>query len=75
MVMILSMTGYGKSERKSKNFSVNVEIKSINNRFFDPIPKILPSLKGYEQEILSILKNECICPTKKLQPLEGCIVS
>ena len=58
--MILSMTGYGKSERKSKNFSVNVEIKSINNRFFDPIPKIHPSLKGYEQEILSLLKNECI---------------
>ena len=54
--MILSMTGYGKSERKSKNFSVNVEIKSINNRFFDPIPKIHPSLKGYEQEILSLLK-------------------
>ena len=58
--MILSMTGYGKFERKSRNFSVIVEIKSINNRFFDPISKIHPSLKGYEQEILSLLKNECI---------------
>ena len=58
--MILSMTGYGKSERKNKNFSVNVEIKSINSRFFDPIPRIHPSIKGFEQEIISLIKDECI---------------
>ena len=58
--MILSMTGYGKSEKKNKNFSVNVEMKSINNRFFDPVPKIHPSLREYEQEIIALVKNECI---------------
>ncbi len=58
--MILSMTGYGKSERKNKNFSVSVEIKSINNRFFDPIPKIHPLLREYEKEVLSLVKTECI---------------
>ena len=57
--MILSMTGYGRSEKKGKNFSINVEIKSINNRFYDPIPKIHPFLKEYEIEILSLIKNEC----------------
>jgi uncharacterized protein (TIGR00255 family) len=53
------MTGYGRSEKKGKNFSINVEIKSINNRFYDPIPKIHPFLKEYEIEILSLIKNEC----------------
>ena len=58
--MLLSMTGYGKSEKKSKDFSVNVEIKSINNRFFDPVIKIHPQFRVYEQEIISSIKNECI---------------
>ena len=46
--MILSMTGYGKAERKNKDFCVTVEIKSINNRFFDLIPKIHPLLKEFD---------------------------
>ena len=58
--MILSMTGYGKSERKNKNFCVLVEIKSINNRFFDPIPKIHPLLREFEKEIMTLVKDECI---------------
>ena len=58
--MILSMTGYGKSERKNKNFCVSVEIKSINNRFFDPIPKIHPLLREFEKEIMALVKDECI---------------
>ena len=40
--MILSMTGYGRSEKKGRNFLISVEIKSINNRFYDPISKIHP---------------------------------
>ena len=58
--MILSMTGYGKSERKNKNFCVSVEIKSINNRFFDPIPKIHPLLREFEKEIMTLVKDECV---------------
>jgi len=58
--MILSMTGYGKSEIKDKNFLVSVEIKSINNRFFDPITKIHHSLKDFEKEIMSLVKSECV---------------
>ena len=58
--MILSMTGYGKSEKKNRNFNLNVEIKSLNNRFFDPVPKIHPLLKIFEKEIILLVKNECI---------------
>ena len=58
--MILSMTGFGKSERKNKNFSVSVEIKSINNRFFDPVSKIHPLFRDFEKEIVSLVKSECV---------------
>ena len=58
--MILSMTGYGKSDSKSADYDINVEIKSINNRFFDPIFKLNPLLRSYEREILSLIKTECI---------------
>jgi len=58
--MILSMTGYGKSERKNKSFSVTVEIKSINNRFFDPIPKIHPLLREFEKEVMTLVKTGCV---------------
>ena len=58
--MILSMTGYGKAERKNKKFCLNVEIKSINNRFFDPVSRIHPLLRDFEKEILLLVKNECI---------------
>ena len=57
--MIQSMTGYGRSEKRGDNFSINVEIKSINNRFYEPIPKIHPFFKEYENEILSLIKKEC----------------
>ena len=57
--MIASMTGYGKSENKNKNFSINVEIKSVNNRFFEPILKLPNSIKDYEQIITNLLKKEC----------------
>ncbi|ALC91042.1 hypothetical protein AM500_15535 [Bacillus sp. FJAT-18017] len=31
--MVVSMTGYGSSQRESGNFAVNVEIKTVNHRF------------------------------------------
>ena len=57
--MIVSMTGYGKSDKKNKNYFVNVEIKSVNNRFFDPVVKLHSSIKEFEQSIINLLKNEC----------------
>ena len=57
--MIVSMTGYGKSDKKNKNYFVNVEIKSVNNRFFDPVIKLHSSIKEFEQGIINLLKKEC----------------
>ena len=58
--MILSMTGYGKSERRNKDFCITAEIKSINNRYFDPVLKIHPLLREFENEIILLIKNECV---------------
>ena len=57
--MIASMTGYGKADKKNRNYFVNVEIKSVNNRFFDPVLKLHSSLKEFEQSITNLLKKEC----------------
>ena len=57
--MIASMTGYGKADKKNRNYFVNVEIKSVNNRFFDPVLKLHSSLKEFEQSIINLLKKEC----------------
>ena len=57
--MIASMTGYGKADKKNKNYFINVEIKSVNNRFFDPIIKIHSSIKEFEPSIINLLKKEC----------------
>ena len=58
--MILSMTGYGKSEKKNKNFLFVVELKSLNSRYFDIISKIDDSLFLFENEIISLIKEKCI---------------
>ena len=29
------MTGFGLADRKNRNFSIEINIKSTNNRFFD----------------------------------------
>ena len=42
--MITSMTGFGLAERKSKLFSIEINIRSTNNRFFDSNIKIPNSI-------------------------------
>ena len=46
--MITSMTGFGLANRKNNDFSIEVNIKSTNNRFFDlnvKMPSIIHSLE------------------------------
>ena len=38
--MILSMTGYGSSENIVSNYDIKVEIKSLNSRYLEVVPKI-----------------------------------
>ena len=54
------MTGYGKSVHKNKNFSVCVDLKSINSRFIEVITKTHRILKEFDNDIISLIKKECI---------------
>ena len=56
--MIYSMTGYGKGFAQSKNFSVEVEIKSINSRFLDIYLKAPSYLTNKEYEIREFIKSK-----------------
>jgi uncharacterized protein (TIGR00255 family) len=52
------MTGYGKGIAENKNFSVEVEVKSVNSRFLDIYLKVSNSLMNRELEIREIIKNK-----------------
>lgn len=52
------MTGYGKSFITGKNFSVEVEIKSINSRYLDLALKIPRLLADKEFEIRNFLRDK-----------------
>ena len=58
--MILSMTGFGKSEKKNKDFTFSVEVKSLNNRFIDVTTKTPYNISKYDKDIVSLVKKECL---------------
>ena len=58
--MLLSMTGYGKCERKTSNFDISVEIRSLNSRYIDIVSKVDDSIIAYENDIVSLIKNKCV---------------
>ena len=58
--MLLSMTGYGKYEKKVSNFNISVEIRSLNSKYFDIISKIDDKIFEYENDIVSIIKDKCV---------------
>ena len=58
--MLLSMTGYGKYEKKSSNFDISVEIRSLNSRYIDIVSKVDDSIMAYENDIVSLIKEKCI---------------
>ncbi len=56
--MISSMTGYGKGVAENSNFTVDLEVKSVNNRFLDIYLKLPNSLMNREYEIREIIKGK-----------------
>jgi len=58
--MIFSMTGFGKSERKNENFTFNVEVKSLNNRFIEVVTKMPYYINKFDKEIIDLVKKKCI---------------
>jgi len=58
--MLLSMTGYGKAEKKASNFDISVQLKSINSRYVDIVSRVDDSIFIFENDILSLIKKKCI---------------
>ena len=58
--MITSMTGYSRLEKVIGDFNLQIEIKSLNSRYIEIIPKIDELLIEFETDFLDLIKKECI---------------
>ena len=56
--MIRSMTGYGRAQIVRGDHKFTVEIKSVNNRFFDANIRIPRQLGAYEAAVRGVLKEK-----------------
>ena len=54
------MTGFGLANNSNKNFDIEFNFKSINNRFFDCKIKLPTYLSSLEKELYKITKEECV---------------
>ena len=54
------MTGFGSSEKMTDSYSLRVEIKTLNSKYFDPSLKIPKEFTQWEFEIKSILEKGLI---------------
>lgn len=56
--MLYSMTGYGRSEYRSGDVEVNVEIRALNNRFLDISIKSPSILANFDQKLKDIIREQ-----------------
>jgi uncharacterized protein (TIGR00255 family) len=56
--MIYSMTGYGKGSSSKNKISAEVEVKSVNSRFFEVSLKLPSALSNYDYEIKEFIKTK-----------------
>ena len=56
--MIYSMTGYGKGSSNKNKITAEVEIKSVNSRFFEIFLKVPSILSTYDYEIKEFVKSK-----------------
>jgi len=56
--MIYSMTGYGKGSSAKNKISAEVEIKSVNSRFFEVFLKTPSILSNYDYELKEFIKSK-----------------
>ena len=54
--MLRSMTGYGGAKLQADGLEIHVELKSVNNRFFDFQPRLARDLQFLEGEVLEKVK-------------------
>ena len=53
------MTGFGLVEKSNSIFSIEINFRSVNSRFFDLNIRLPHSISSLEKEIYSLLKNNC----------------
>ena len=58
--MLHSMTGYGSNSFKVQDLEIDIEVKSLNSRYFDSKISIPSVLSTYELEIDNIAKNKLV---------------
>ncbi len=58
--MITSMTGYGRSDVKTNNKEITVEIRTLNNRFLDISVRLPKNLSQFEDEVRNIVKKHLV---------------
>ena len=58
--MLHSMTGYGSNSFKVQDLEIDIEVKSLNSRYFDSKISIPSALSTYELEIDNITKNKLV---------------
>ena len=54
-----SMTGYGKREVVWKGMNVGVEVRSINHRFCEIVPRLPKGIGGVEEELKQLVHRHC----------------
>lgn len=55
--MVRSMTGFGHSEKITKDYKVTVEIKSVNHRYCDMNIKMPKKFNAFESKLRNVMKN------------------
>ncbi|WP_019124309.1 YicC/YloC family endoribonuclease, partial [Peptoniphilus grossensis] len=53
-----SMTGYGLFEKRSEDFYIKVEMKSVNNRYLDINVRMPSSIMYAEESVKSFIKSK-----------------
>ncbi|MBN2260998.1 MAG: YicC family protein [Clostridiales bacterium] len=56
--MISSMTGYGQGKTQNEDFKLNVEMKSVNNRYLDINIRLPRKFNPYEDLMKAIIKSK-----------------
>ena len=56
--MITSMTGFGSAEKITEEYSLKIEIKTLNSKFFDPSYRLPNAFLKWEMEIKALLEKE-----------------
>ncbi len=55
--MLRSMTGFGRAQGAAGNFDVDVEVKSLNNRYFDIFVRLPKELNSREFDFRELIKK------------------